>query len=153
MSVGTLGHIPRYMGRMSNNNKMLINNSSWCFTIRIVYTRITVKWGIWYIDKGFLIWIISSMYLFHEAVIWVILLVLLYLLSLGFNLNFWFNYYYIFIFLVYHLCTTPLISYYYHIVHSLPLAWYYTCITVSNLLTCLFMTLYGFFSYRMITAS
>ena len=72
MCVGTLGHIPRYMGRMSNNNKMLINNSSCCFAIRDVYTRITVKWGIWYIDESFLIWIIPSTYLSHEAVIWVV---------------------------------------------------------------------------------
>ena len=64
--VGTLEHIPRYMGRMSNNNnKMLINNSSCCFTIWIIYT---VKWGIRYINKSFLIWIIPSMYLSHEAV-------------------------------------------------------------------------------------
>jgi len=48
MCVGTLGHIPRYMSRMSNNNnKVLINNSLCCYAIRIVYTWITVTW-----DKG-----------------------------------------------------------------------------------------------------
>ena len=42
--VGTLGHMPRYMGRMSdNNNKMLINNSSCYFAIRIVYIWIMIK--------------------------------------------------------------------------------------------------------------
>ena len=40
MSVGTLGHMPRYMDRMSNNNKILINNSSCCFVIRVVYTQV-----------------------------------------------------------------------------------------------------------------
>ena len=52
MCVGTLGHISRYMGRMSNNNnKVLINNSSCGFVIRVVYTRITVTWGIRYSHK------------------------------------------------------------------------------------------------------
>jgi len=46
MCIGMLGHIPRYMGRMSNNNNMLINNLSCYFAIRVVYTQITVKWGI-----------------------------------------------------------------------------------------------------------
>jgi len=51
------------MGRASsNNNKMLINNSSSCFAIQVVYIQITVKLSIWYIDKGFLIWIILSTY-------------------------------------------------------------------------------------------
>jgi len=45
-----------------------------------------VERGIWYKDEGFLIWIIPSMYLSHEAIIWVELLVLLYLLSSSFNL-------------------------------------------------------------------
>jgi len=44
--VRTLGRIPRYIGRTSNNNKMLINNSLCCFAIRVVYTRSTVIWGI-----------------------------------------------------------------------------------------------------------
>jgi len=30
-----------------------------------------MTWDIWYIDQGFLIWIIPSMYLSHEAVNWV----------------------------------------------------------------------------------
>jgi len=55
MRVGTLGHIPRYMGRTSNNNKVLINNLSCGFAIRVVYTQIMVTWGIRYIDEGFLI--------------------------------------------------------------------------------------------------
>jgi len=39
MCVETLGHIPRYMGRASNNsNKVLINNLLYYFEIRI-YTR------------------------------------------------------------------------------------------------------------------
>ena len=59
--------------------------------------------------------------------------------------------YYIY-FWLYHLCITSPISCYYHIVHSLSLAWYYTCITMPNLLTCLFMILYKFFSYRINTA-
>jgi len=49
MCVGTLGHIPRYMDTMSNNNKMLINNSSCYFIIRVVYIQITVTWDIRYI--------------------------------------------------------------------------------------------------------
>jgi len=69
--IGTLGHIPRYMDRMSsNNNKMLIDNSLCCFTIRVIYTRITVTWDIRYIDEGFLVWIVPSMHLSHEAVNW-----------------------------------------------------------------------------------
>jgi len=70
MRVGMLGHIPKYIGKTSNNNKILINNSFYCFTIQVVYTRILVKWGIRYIDKGFFVWIIPSMYLSHEAVNW-----------------------------------------------------------------------------------
>ena len=35
-------HILRYMGQMSNNSKMLINNLSCCLAIRVVCTRITV---------------------------------------------------------------------------------------------------------------
>jgi len=70
MCVRTLGYKPRYMGRTSNNNKMLINNSLCCFTIRIVYTQITLTKGIRYIDEGFLIWIIPLTYLSYEAVNW-----------------------------------------------------------------------------------
>ena len=87
------------MGRMSNNNKMSINNLSRCFAIRVVYIRITVKWGIWYIDEGFLIWIIPSMYLSHEVVTWVVLLVLSYLLSSSFYSNFQFFYYIIILYI------------------------------------------------------
>ena len=68
---GTLWHIPRYMGRKSsNNNKVLINNSSCDFTVRVVYTRNTITLGIRYIGEGFLIWIIPSTYLSHEVVNW-----------------------------------------------------------------------------------
>jgi len=76
-------HIPRYMDQMSNDNKILINNLLCCFAIRVVYIQITITWDIWYMDEGFLIWIIPSMYLTHEAVIWVVLLVLSFLLSSG----------------------------------------------------------------------
>jgi len=69
MCVGTRGHKPKYMGRMSNNNNnnnnnnnMLNNNLLCYFAIQFVYTQITVTWGIRYIDEGFLIWIILSMY-------------------------------------------------------------------------------------------
>jgi len=54
----------------NNNNKMSINNSLCYFVIQVVYTRITITWGIRYIDEGFLIWIISSTYLSREAVNW-----------------------------------------------------------------------------------
>jgi len=47
MCVGMLGHIPRYMGRTSNNNKLLINNMLCSFATRVVYARSTVTW-----DKG-----------------------------------------------------------------------------------------------------
>ena len=71
MCVETLGHIHRYMDRMSsNNNKVLISNSLYCFIIWLVYTQITVTWVIRYIDEGFLIWIIPSTYLSHEVVNW-----------------------------------------------------------------------------------
>jgi len=53
---------------MSNNNKMLINNLSCCFTIWVVYTQITVKLGIRYIDEAFLVWKFPSTYLSHETV-------------------------------------------------------------------------------------
>jgi len=56
------GHIPRYIGQTSNNNKILINNSLYCFAIRVVYTQIMVTRDIRYTDEGFLIWIIPSMY-------------------------------------------------------------------------------------------
>jgi len=80
---------------MSNNNKVLINNSSCDLAIQVVYTRITVTWDIRYKDEGFLIWIIPSTYLSHEAVIWVVLLVFSYLLLSDFNSDFHFYYYYI----------------------------------------------------------
>jgi len=35
-------HIPKYMSLTSNNNKILINDSSCHFAIRVVYTQITV---------------------------------------------------------------------------------------------------------------
>jgi len=47
MCVGTLGLIPRYMGRTSNDNKMLINNLLCYFAIQVVYARSTITW-----DKG-----------------------------------------------------------------------------------------------------
>jgi len=34
---GTPGHIPRYMDRASENNKILINNNSLYFTIQVVF--------------------------------------------------------------------------------------------------------------------
>ena len=72
MCVETLGHIPRYMDRLSNNNnKMLINNSSCCFAIRVVYTRIMLAWCIRYIYESFFVSIIPSTYLCHKAVNWV----------------------------------------------------------------------------------
>ena len=37
MCIGTLEYIPRYMSRTSNNNKVLINNSSRGFAFRVVY--------------------------------------------------------------------------------------------------------------------
>ena len=78
----TTGHIPKYMGWGSNNNKMLLNNSLCCFAIGVVYIQITIMWSIWYIDKGFLVWIIPSTYLSHKIIIWIVPLVLSYLLSL-----------------------------------------------------------------------
>ena len=77
MCAGTRGHKPKYMGRMSNNNNnnnnnnnMLNNNLLCYFAIQFVYTQITMKWGIRYIDEGFLIWIMPSTYLSHEAINW-----------------------------------------------------------------------------------
>ena len=61
-------------------------------------------------------------------------------------------YYYIIYSWFYHLCTAPLISCCYHIVHN-QFASQCTCTTVLNLLTCLLLVLYGFFSYRIILAS
>ena len=61
-------HILRNMDWTSNNNKMLINNSLYSFANQVVYTQITVTRAIRYIDEGFLIWIIPSTYLSHEAV-------------------------------------------------------------------------------------
>ena len=147
-------HILRYMSRTSsnNNNNMLINNTL-CFAIRVVYIQITITWDIRYIDEGFLIRIIPSTNLSHEAMIWVVLLVLPNLLLSGFYSNFWFYYYYIIFSWFYHMYTTPLIHCYYHIVHILSLAWCHTCITVPKLLTCLFLILYEFFGYRIINAS
>jgi len=59
MDVCRMEHTPvrilRYMGRKSNNNKILINNSLCCFAIRIVYIQITITWDMWYIDEGFLV--------------------------------------------------------------------------------------------------
>jgi len=40
---------------MSNNNKMLINNLSCCFVIRVIWIQDTVKWDIKYIDEGFML--------------------------------------------------------------------------------------------------
>ena len=84
-----------WVGRIINN-KMLINNSL-CFAIRVVYIKITMMWDIRYIDEGFLIWVILSMYLSYEAVIWAVLLVLSYLFLSGFYLVFQFYYYYYYI--------------------------------------------------------
>jgi len=84
----------------------------------------------WYIDDGFLFWIIPSMYLSHKAVNWVVPLVLSHLLSLGFSLNLWFYYYYYYYIiyayiLAYHLCSISLVSYSYHIIQCMFPAWYY----------------------------
>jgi len=128
------------------------NNSLYCFAIWVVYIQITITWDIRYIDDDFF-WIIPSTYVSHEAVIWVVPLIFPYLLSLGFNSDFQFYYYYIIFSWFYHMYTTPLIHCYYHIVHILSLAWCHTCITVPNLLTCLFLVLYEFFGYRIINAS
>ena len=87
-------HILRYMGHTSNNNKILINNSLCYFAIRVVYIQLTITWDIRYIDEGFLFWIIPSMFLSHEAVIWVVSLVFPYLLSSNFNLDFLFCFFY-----------------------------------------------------------
>jgi len=65
MCVETLGYIPRYMSKTSNNNKVLINN---CHAVLHFELYITVTWGIRYIDEGFLIWIILSTYLSYKAV-------------------------------------------------------------------------------------
>jgi len=65
MCIGILGHKPRYMGRLSNNNNILINNSL-CSAIRVVYIQITKMWDIRYIDEGFVVQIIPSTYLSHE---------------------------------------------------------------------------------------
>ena len=61
-------HILRYMGQKSNNNKMLNNNLSCFFSIRVIYTRITVTWDIRYIYEDFLIWIIPSTYQSYDVV-------------------------------------------------------------------------------------
>ena len=68
--------------------------------------------------------------------------------------SFYYYYYYIYIYiLIYHLYTMTLISCCYHIIHNQSLAWHCTCTTVLNLLTCLLLVLYRFFSYRIITTS
>jgi len=61
-------HILRYIGWTSNNNKISINNSL-CFATLVVYIQIMITRDIQYIDENFLIWIIPSTYLSHEAVI------------------------------------------------------------------------------------
>jgi len=48
--IGTLGHLPRYMDKASdNNNKALINNSLCYFATRVVYTWSTITWDMVYI--------------------------------------------------------------------------------------------------------
>jgi len=49
--------------------------------------------------------------------------------------------------------TTLLISSCYHIVYSQYLTRHYTCTTILNLLTCLLLILYRFFSHRMVIAT
>jgi len=103
-------------------------------------------------DEGFLIWIIPSMYLTHEAVIWVVLLVLSFLLSSGLIQIFSFLLlYYIFLILppVYYSTDLLLLPYYTQPVFCLTLHF----ITALNLLTCLLLILYGYFSYRISIAS
>ena len=75
---GTLGHIPRHPSRMSLNNNirhttdlipvLIIILLTWPDLITLslgnsgYIAQLMVKWGIWYIQEGLLIWVIPSMY-------------------------------------------------------------------------------------------
>ena len=82
-----------------------------------------------YIDKGFLVWIIPSTFLSHEAVNWVLLLVLPYLLSLGFTLDFRFI-----IIILYYNCLHP----------ALPLVFYSTSLLLFSYYTMHVLCLWSF---------
>jgi len=59
------------MGRTNSNNNKRCQLITHCmFAIRAIYTRITVTWGIRYIDEDFFVWIIPSTYLSHEVINW-----------------------------------------------------------------------------------
>ena len=128
-------HILRYLGRTSNNNKMLINNSLCYFAIQVVYIQITITWDIWYIDDGFLVWIIPSMCLSHETVIWIVSQVLLYLLSSDFNSDFWFCIYYYYF--IYIFCFTTCVLLYRSPTVTIL---YTTCLLLSIRLVPLYLT-------------
>ena len=82
-----------------------------------------------YIDKGFLVWIIPSTFLSHEAVNWVLPLVLPYLLSLGFTLDFRFI-----IIILYYNCLHP----------ALPLVFYSTSLLILSYYTMHVLFLWAF---------
>ena len=51
----------------------LLQTHSCSITLRatqVVWTQMMMAWGIWYIDEGFLVWIIPSTYQSHESTIW-----------------------------------------------------------------------------------
>ena len=84
---GTLGHIPRHPSRTSLNNNNRHTNDLIPILIIILLTwpdpttlilsnsgciaQLMVEWGIWYIQEGLLVWIISLMYWSHGARDWV----------------------------------------------------------------------------------
>jgi len=72
-----------------------------------------MTWDIRYIDENFLVWIIPSAYLSHEAENWGCTAGLAIFFSSGFTSNFWYYYYYIIIIILLYMFRSwlPLVFY------------------------------------------
>jgi len=85
---------------------------------------------IWYIDEGFLVWIILSTYLSHEAINWVCTASFAIFAFIGFYFRFLILLLFISIIiyvyiLAYHLCSIPPVSCSYHIISCIFPSWYH----------------------------
>jgi len=111
-----------------------------------------MTWDIWYINEGFLIWIILSTYISHEAVSRVCTAGFTVFVFIGyyFECMVFFNYYYYIIstyIVPYYLCSIPPVSYFDHIIAWILPTWYhllslylflYACAHVTAFNTCSF---------------
>jgi len=98
--------------------------------------------------RCFLIWIIPSMYLSHEALILVCTASFVVLLSSGFTLDLWFYDYYYYNILYVHIlsycwCSIPLVSCSYHIIPCMFPTWYHLLYLYLLLYACAHDTIFN----------